>query len=58
MNTIKMPMPNDLRQMELKVANGADPDDIEGIERLWLWRFQMQIEEWAQAEREFFERLK
>lgn len=37
-NLINLPMPGNLRQMELKILNGIDPDSILGIERLWLWR--------------------
>jgi len=58
MAVVKMPMPNYLRQMDLKVANGLDPDEIKGIERLWLWRFEMQRVEWAERERLFFAYLK
>src|ERR1700687_6401447 len=40
--------------MDLKVKNGADPDNIPGIERLWLWRCDMMAEEFGKAELEFF----
>jgi hypothetical protein len=51
---VQMPMPNDLVQMDLKVKNGADPDDIPGIERLWIWRARKMMDEIGRAEMEFF----
>jgi hypothetical protein len=56
-NIKRLPMPNDLRQMELKIANGADPDEIKGVERLWLYRQNCLLEEFGRSEREFFEWL-
>lgn len=53
----RFPMPNDLRQMELKIANGADPDSIEGVERLWMYRHHCLLEEFGRNERQFFEWL-
>jgi hypothetical protein len=55
---VQMPMPNDLVQMDLKVKNGADPDDIHGIERLWLWRAGKMAEEFGRAEVEFIASVK
>lgn len=58
MSVTQMSMPNYLRQMELKVANGADPDEIDGIEQLWLWRFKMRLPEFEREERKFLEWVK
>jgi hypothetical protein len=55
---VQMPMPNDLVQMDLKVNNGADPDDIPGIERLWLWRTGMMFDEISKSQEEFFAELR
>jgi hypothetical protein len=33
-------MPRDLVEMEDKIAAGVDPDEIKGIERLWLYRME------------------
>jgi hypothetical protein len=57
MTIVQMPMPNDLVQMDLKVKNGADPDDIPGIERLWIWRARKMMDEIGRAELEFFAAL-
>lgn len=57
-NIVRLPMPNDLLQMELKVLNGADPDEIPGIERLWLYRMDCLLEDFGLAEREFLNWVK
>ena len=54
-NIKRLPMPNDLMQMELKIANGADPNDIKGVERLWTYRMNCLLEDFGRREREFLE---
>lgn len=53
MSNIDQDMPDDLKAMEAAVENGADPDDIKGIERLWLWRFEKKQPAWEKSQSEF-----
>lgn len=51
-------MPDDLRKMAIKVANGADPDSIFGIERLWLYRVDRDREKIDAEQTKFFDELR
>ena len=58
MSVVKFPMPSYLRQMELKVEAGVDPDAIKGIEKLWLFRALRDRDEFDEHERQFYEWLR
>lgn len=48
-------LPPDLLDMRKQVEAGADPDDVLGIERLWIWQFEQNKNEWEALQRQFLE---
>jgi hypothetical protein len=54
---IPLGMPQDLIAMEYRIAAGEDADEIPGIERLWLYRFNRDAEAFAEDHRRFFDWL-
>lgn len=51
-------MPDDLRKIAEQIASGADPDEILGAERLWLYRAERDYEEISAAQTRFFNELR
>lgn len=51
-------MPEDLRTLAARVASGEDPDEVSGIERLWIYRVERDKEMIAAAEMRFFKYLR
>ena len=47
-------MPRELRIMQALIEAGADPDEVKGVEKLWLWRFAKRADAFADDHRKFY----
>lgn len=50
-------MPEDLRKLAERVAAGEDPDEIRGIDRLWLYRAERDRDAINASQHQFFQWL-
>jgi len=51
-------MPKELRDIQSRIEAGEDPDEIPGVEKLFIWRMNKRADEFSRREDRFLKWVK